>query len=114
MTAPRTTLTDGSPVTPDHATVDPATGLQRGYVVLGNRDPAAFAEPVRTSYVHTVCGVTTTMSQPLAETYAAQPEFYTGTYCAGCRAHFPVGKQGEFVWKGTSQRVGTRSRGQGI
>ena len=27
-------LTDGSPVTPDHREIDPATGQQKGYVVL--------------------------------------------------------------------------------
>ena len=29
-----TVLTDGSPVTPDHAEINPATGQQKGYVVL--------------------------------------------------------------------------------
>lgn len=29
-----TTLTDGSPVTPDHREIDPSTGMQKGYVVL--------------------------------------------------------------------------------
>jgi hypothetical protein len=47
--------------------------------------------------------------QALAETYARQPEFYSGTFCVGCRDHFPVGEEGEFVWDGTEQRVGTRA-----
>ncbi len=30
------------------------------------------------------CGTVTSMGQALAETYAAQPAFYSGTFCAGC------------------------------
>lgn len=53
------------------------------------------------------CGGLTTMGQTLAETYAREPGFYGGTFCVDCRAHFPVGAKGEFVWDGTQQRVGT-------
>lgn len=53
------------------------------------------------------CGAVTTMSRPLAETYARQPSFYGATFCAVCRKHFPVGADGEFVWDGTDERVGT-------
>lgn len=54
------------------------------------------------------CGTTTSMSQPLAETYARQPDFYGGTFCAHCRTHFNVGENGEFVWlDNPDQRVGT-------
>ncbi len=159
------TLTDGSAVTDDHRDIDPATGLQKGYVVLSEAERAkGFIEPVRLSYVHTGrkicgqrlsasgnyekigsytvctgtpghegehgnvsmdisadkyarfektgflggCGNVTIMGVSLAETYAREPEFYSGTYCAGCRNHFPIGEQGEFVWKGTFQKVGTR------
>ncbi len=41
------------------------------------------------------CGHVTTMSRPLAETYAASPHFYGSTYCAFCEMHRPVA---EFVW----------------
>jgi hypothetical protein len=34
----------------------------------------------------------------LAETYARDPHFYSGTFCFICRAHFPVGEDGEFHW----------------
>ena len=54
------------------------------------------------------CGTVTTMSHAIAETYARSPEFYGGTFCCGCSAHLPVGADGEFVWDGTEQRVGTR------
>jgi hypothetical protein len=53
------------------------------------------------------CGVMTTMSQAIAETYAQSPEFYGKTYCAGCQDYFPVGASGEFVWDGTDEKVGT-------
>jgi hypothetical protein len=104
----RTTLTDGSPVTADHREIDPATGMQRGYVVLSDDERAkGFVRPVRRSYKHIACGTVTTMGQALAETYARDPEFYSGTFCCGCRAHFPVGADGQFVWDGTSEKVGT-------
>lgn len=103
-----TTLTDGSPVTPDHREIDPTTGQQKGYVVLSAEERAkGFVRPVRSSYVHEKCGAVTTMGRSLAETYARQPDFYTGTFCCACRAHFTVGKDGEFVWDGTNEKVGT-------
>lgn len=106
MTA-STTLADGSPVTPDHREIT-ASGMQKGYVVLSAEERAkGFVEPVRRSYVHEKCGTVTTMGQALAETYARDPFFYSGTFCCGCRTHFPVGEDGEFVWDGTDQKVGT-------
>jgi hypothetical protein len=53
------------------------------------------------------CGTETTMGQALAETYARNPNFYGATYCCGCMMHRPVGADGEFVWEGTTERVGT-------
>jgi hypothetical protein len=53
------------------------------------------------------CGAVTTMGVALAESYAAQPDYYGATFCCACRDHLPVGAQGEFVWEGTDQRVGT-------
>ena len=53
------------------------------------------------------CKSVTTMGQALAETYARDPSFYGGTFCAGCGSHFLVGQGGEFVWDGTDERVGT-------
>lgn len=105
---PKTTLTDGSPVTLDHREIDPRSGQQKGYVVLSADERAkGFVRPVRHSYVHNKCGAVTKMSQELAETYARQPNFYSGTFCVGCRAHFPVGEDGEFVWDKTTEKVGT-------
>ena len=96
---PKTTLTDGSPVTDDHREIDPATGLQKGYVVLSEEERSkGFVRPYRDAYRHAKCNAITTMSRPLAETYACQPTFDSGTYCSTCRTHFPVGPEGEFTW----------------
>ena len=103
----RTTLTDGSQVTPDHRELR-TDGQQKGYVVLSAEERAkGFVRPVRNAYVHDKCGGVTTMGQALAETYARDPAFYSGTFCAICRSHFPVGATGEFTWNGTTERVGT-------
>jgi hypothetical protein len=105
MNDPKTTLTDGSPVTPDHREIDPATGLQKGYVVLSTEERSkGYVRPVRTRYIHKSCGVVTSMSQSIAETYARDPKFYSGTFCASCRNHFPLD---QFVWEGTQQQVGS-------
>jgi hypothetical protein len=50
------------------------------------------------------CRTETTMSVPLAETYARDPTFYGATFCVGCGKHLPVG---EFVWADTTERVGS-------
>jgi len=92
------TLTDGSPVTDDHREIGP-DGLQKGYVVLSEDErKRGFIRPFRDAYRHLKCGKITTMSRPLAETYARDPEFYSGTFCSTCRTHFPVGADGEFTW----------------
>jgi hypothetical protein len=103
-----TTLTDGSPVTPDHREINPFTGQQKAYVVLSATERAkGFVRPVRLSYVHDKCGGVTTMGGALAETYAREPAFYRGTFCIKCGAHFPVGEHGQFTWDGTTEKVGT-------
>lgn len=102
---PKTCLTDGSPVTPDHREIDPNTGMQKGYVVLCPEERAkGFLRPVRRSYKHTKCGTVTTMGHALAETYARDPGFYGGTFCCGCGAHFPVA---EFTWEPDGSVVGS-------
>lgn len=94
------TLTDGSPVTPDHRELNPTTGQQKGYVVLSAEERAkGFIQPVRRTYVHQKCGVATTMGLALAETYARDPSFYSGTFCCGCRKHFTFSEpDGDFLW----------------
>jgi hypothetical protein len=151
---PRTTLSDGTQVYPEHRNLKP-NGQQEGYIVLAEEERAkGFVRPVRRIYVHKdrdycakhretgltdcydfctkrkghagecgdwrtmtdraagvyrvpCCGTATTMGQTLAETYARDPYFYSGTFCCGCGTHFPVGPEGEFVWDGTSAKVGT-------
>ena len=101
---PKTTLDDGSPVTDNHREINEETGMQRGYVVLSKEERnKGFVRPVRKSYVHT-CGAVTIMSLPLAETYARDPNFYNGTFCAACGTHFPLD---EFKWEFTDEIVGS-------
>lgn len=119
-----TTLTDGSPVPEDgsHRVIDPATGMQKNYVVLSEAErKKGFVRQVRESYVHVGldpqmsgivlvrvgsggCGRRTKMSRSLAETYARDPSFYSGTFCATCGQHRPLN---EFVWEGTTEQVGS-------
>lgn len=104
----KTTLTDGTHVTPDHMELKPS-GQQKDYVVLSEEERAkGFVRPVRTEYIHEKCGVQTRMGLAIAETYARDPEFYGGTFCCGCGSHFPVGEDGEFIWDdGSKEKVGT-------
>jgi hypothetical protein len=104
---PRTTLADGTQVYPEHRDIKP-NGQQKDYVVLAEEERAkGFVRPVRRTYTHLKCGSDTTMAQTIAETYARDPNFYGGTFCCACGGHYPVGVEGEFVWKGTSEKVGT-------
>lgn len=106
--ASRRTLSDGTQIYPAHREIDPKTGQQRGYVVLAEEERAkGFVRPVRRTYVHSTCGSSTTMGQTIAETYARDPWFYSKTFCVHCGDHFPVGEDGEFVWAGTDEKVGT-------
>ena len=100
------TLTDGRPVPPDRSHVqDRGDGQQKGYVVLSSTERAkGFVRPVRRSYVHKTCGGLTYMGMSLAETYARDPSFYSGTFCAVCKQHFPLD---QFVWDGTQEVVGS-------
>lgn len=97
---------------PELGIVDPETGMQMSYLVLSDEERAkGFVRPVRRSYVHAKnlggCGAVTTMGQAIAETYARDPKFYGGTFCANCGDHFPVGEYGEFIWDKTDMKVGT-------
>jgi hypothetical protein len=87
-------------------------GMQETYLVLSDAERAqGFTRPYRDTYVHLSCGTRTTMGRPIAETYARDPRFYGGTFCAGCHTHRPVGEDGEFVWvengAQTDLKVGT-------
>ncbi len=119
-------LTDGSPVPEDRShTQDRGDGQQKGYVVLSAEERAkGFVRPVRDAYIHVGagghevdpsnsaksglktpgCGGLTRMGRALAETYARDPKFYDGTFCCGCRKHFPLD---QFVWADTDEIVGS-------
>jgi hypothetical protein len=85
-------------------------GQQECYLILSAEERAkGFVRPVRRSYVHIKCGSVTTMGQELAETYARDPAFYGGTFCAKCRTHFRLitADGPQFFWEGTDERVGS-------
>lgn len=87
--------------------IDEVTGQHKDYYVLCPDEMAkGFVRPVRKSYIHDRCKGKTTMGQRIAETYAANPKFYSGTFCCTCNSHYPVGEDGEFKWEDGS-RVGT-------
>ena len=102
-------LSDGTPETTDHRELrSDGSGMQKGYIVLTDEERAkGFIRSVRNSYIHLKCGTVTRMGQRIAETYARDPYFYSGTYCATCCAHFPVGEDGQFDWENTDEKVGT-------
>lgn len=78
--------------------------MQKAYVVLSEDERAkGFVRPYRDAYVHK-CGVVTKMGHAIAETYARDPKFYDATFCAGCKAHFPLS---DFIWDGTDEVVGS-------
>lgn len=101
------------------------------YLVLSAEERArGFVAPVRRKYVHvgvgghevdpadprrhgrtgSACGVETTMSREIAETYARDPKFYGSTYCVGCAMHLPVA---EFKWSNTDEVVGSMHQEKG-
>lgn len=83
-------------------------GQQECYLVLSEEErKKGFVRPLRRAYKHEKCGTVTTMGGPLAETYAREPHFYGATFCVACGSHYPVGANGEFVWDGTEEKVGT-------
>lgn len=102
-------LSGGGPVTEDHREIQPESGQQKDYVVLTSGERAkGFKRPYRDAYRHSKCGKITTMSRDIAETYARDPGFYSGTFCTTCRAHFPVGEDGEFTWYEMDGREGPK------
>ena len=104
----KTTLTDGSPVPEDGSHRElKSDGQQKDYVILSDEERAKGFVRLRLKYIHVICGTEMRMGEKIAETYARDPHFYSGTFCVACRGHFPVGEDGEFVWSGTNEKVGT-------
>ncbi len=106
MSEPKIELTDGSPVPADHSHTElKENGQQKGYVVLSADERAkGFVRPLRSAYVHKPCGGVTRINKAIAETYAREPGFYSGTFCVSCGEHFPLD---QFVWDGTRDAVGS-------
>jgi len=79
-----------------------ANGQQVCYLVLSDDEIAlGYVRPVRYRYRHVACGGETSMAGKIAETYARRPDFYGGTFCARCGAHFSlVGRDDvrQFEW----------------
>ena len=87
-------------------------GQQEKYLVLPEEEIAkGFIRPYRDSYKHLFCGTVTTMGKALSETYARDPYFYGGTFCAACGKHFPLvdSKTGKvnFLWTEDNTPVGS-------
>lgn len=86
------------------------SGMQEKYLVLSEEERAkGFVRPLRRAYRHLKCGAVTTMGLALCETYARDPSFYNGTYCASCGTHFRLidteGKRA-FLWDEDGKGVG--------
>lgn len=80
----------------------PLKGQQKDYLVLSDEERAkGYVRPVRRSYVHVACGAQTTMGINIAETYARDPKFYSGTFCVHCQQHFRLLVAGvpQFLWR---------------
>ena len=103
-------LNNGEPVPEDgsHREIQP-NGQQKAYVVLSPGERAmGFTRPYRDAYRHLSCGTITSMGRAIAETYARDPFFYSGTFCLHCRKHYPVGEDGEFTWYEMDGREGPK------
>lgn len=112
-----TCSTSGRPVDVVRSEQTETEGQYKDYIVLCPDERAkGFIRPLRNKYIHVGvggsetdpnnptkhgrkengCGVLTRMGSALAETYARDPKFYSGTFCCGCNEHLPVN---EFVWE---------------
>ncbi|MDE2105967.1 MAG: hypothetical protein KGL39_52580 [Patescibacteria group bacterium] len=79
-------------------------GQQKCYLVLTAEERAkGFVRPLRRSYTHLQCGGSTRMGSALCETYARDPSFYGGTFCARCGKHFQLKTYA--VWQGVTTKI---------
>lgn len=90
--------------------INEKTGQHKDYWILSDEERAkGFKLPVRQSYKHLKCHAITKMSIKIAESCAADPFFYSGTFCVTCGEHFPLvdsnGKR-SFVWINNDGTVG--------
>jgi len=77
-------------------------GQNKKYLVLSEEERSkGFLRPLYRGYIHKKCGGLTEMGLALCETYATNPHFYSGTFCAICGSHFPlIDSEGNraFIW----------------
>lgn len=103
-------LLDGSEVPANGSHVRKrADGQQNSYVVFSDRKLAAtpLVRPVQYKIRHLACLSVTEMHEKMAQTLARDPSFYKAFFCIKCRAHFKIGRDGEFLWHNSDQKVGT-------
>ncbi len=85
-------------------------GQQKKYLVLSEEERSkGFVRPLYRSYIHKKCGGVTQMGLALCETYARNPKFYSGTFCAICGSHFPlIDDEGNrtFIWDKSNPELG--------
>lgn len=66
----------------------------------------SFWNQAKLDRVHSGCGGVSTMSNELAQSFAQGKISYRYVYCSHCQKSFKVGADGEFVWYGTTDRLG--------
>lgn len=104
MGGPKVEKSGGGEIPDDYREILPS-GQQKAYIVLAPEERAkGYIRPLRQTYRHLACDSVTTMKFDIAETYARDPTFYTGTFCVACAKHFPLD---QFVWEGTNEKVGS-------
>lgn len=95
----RVTLSGRRPVTPEDAAPTPRRrpdGQHDDHWILPKHLRAVRVRPLRRVYLHERgCGHPTHMDLEIAETFAADPCFYSKTFCAYCRDYFPID---QFMW----------------
>lgn len=79
-----------------------------GFGLMGITDESAAAMVAEARSPTGITCPDSTMGRALAETYARDPDFYSGTFCSTCRDHFPVGEDGEFTWYEMDGRDGPK------
>lgn len=97
--------TSGEPPEKVRAEQAEPTGMHKSYLILCDAErKKGFVKPYRASYRHKKCGTVTTMSRPIAETYARDPYFYGATFCVNCNVHLPLY---QFTWEPDGEPMDT-------
>lgn len=83
-------------------------GQQTSYVVFSDQKLKGTmpTRPYQRLIRHLRCMSLTEMHEKMAMTISRDPSFYKALFCAKCKGHFKIGKDGEFLWDKSDQRVG--------